>query len=630
MKLLLKILAPVAVLAVGLLLWHPWAPGQDDSGFACAWPAGSGDVQVAGAPQTRELVVMLHAFTHSPRDMCQIGTWLHANDPARPDLLVPSLPLTTFSQAPIERIAADVVARVNQVWKTRAQQPDGGYTRVRFIGHSMGSLIARRVYLDGLAAGEDAPWAARTDRLLLFAGVNRGWTIDHHMSLVNSTVYQLGVTLNDIVVGLGGAPFTVMASRHGAPFVNQLRLDWQALPQRWADRQAPGFKVVQLLGSVDDIVPPGDNVDAASAAGFVYLQMPYSGHANVVRVLADAPLPPMPAGMPQPDAPAARAAQLRVAWREAEPVSDSIPLAVRRSRPDPCVQHVVFVMHGIRDEGHWTERVAGAVEDALQPTLTPDPPGCEGRPESRIAFEISSYGYFPMLSFLRPGARAEKAAWLMDRYAEARHLYPQARFHYVGHSHGTYLLRHVLEAVPDVRFDRVVLAGSVLRSSEPWECFFDRGQVGQLLNLRASEDWVVAIFPNTMERVGWQDLGGAGVRGFEQTPPGLTNGPRLAGQPSGVGYVQGAHGAAVEEHAWRTIAHFVAEGRVDQAGLPVVDQASGLVAWAERWGLVLWFALLLVLGGGLALLWRWRVREGVKVLTVLAYVGAIWWVVTRV
>ena len=74
----------------------------------------------------------------------------------------------------------------------------------------------------------------------------------------------------------------------------------------------------------------------------------------------------------------------------------------------------------------------------------------------------------------------------------------------------------------------------------------------------------------------------------------------------------------------------VAEGRVDQAGLPVVEQASGLVAWAERWGVLLWLALLLALSGGLALLWRWRVREGVKVLAVLAYVGAIWLVVTRV
>lgn len=627
MKRLLKILVLPAVLGVGLLLWRPWAPPPDDSGFACAWPAQAGDVRVAGAPQTRELVVMLHAFTRGPRDLCQIGTWLQAHDAARPDLLVPQLALDTFSQVPIEAIAADVAAKIDAQWKARAQQPDGGYTRLRLIGHSMGSLIARRVYLDGLAAKEPAPWATHTDRLLLFAGVNRGWTIDHHMGLVHSTVYQLGETLNELVTSLGGDPFTVMATRHGAPFVNELRLRWQQLPNRWADRQAPGFKVVQLLGTVDDIVPPGDNVDAASAAGFVYLQMPYSGHGNVVRVLADAPLPPMPAGMPQPDAPAARAAQLAVAWNEAEPASDSIPLAVRRARPDPCVQHVVFVMHGIRDEGHWTERVAGAVEDALQPTLAPDPPACQGRPESRIAFEISSYGYFPMLSFLRPAARAEKAAWLMDRYAEARHLYPEARFHYVGHSHGTYLLRHVLAAVHEVRFDKVVLAGSVLRAGEPWQPIFERGQVRQLLNLRASEDWVVAIFPNTMERVGWQDLGGAGVRGFEQVPPGLTNGPQAAHK---LGYVQGAHGAGVEEHAWRTIAHFVAEGRVDQAGLPVVDEASGFVAWAERWGLLLWFGLLLVLGGGFVLLWRWQVREGVKVLAVLAYLGAIWLVVTRV
>ena len=46
--------------------------------------------------------------------------------------------------------------------------------------------------------------------------------------------------------------------------------------------------------------------------------------------------------------------------------------------------------------------------------------------------------------------------------------------------------------------------------------------------------------------------------------------------------------------------------------------------------MLLWLALLLAVSGGLALLWRWRVREGVKVLAVLAYVGAIWLVVTRV
>ena len=46
-----------------------------------------------------------------------------------------------------------------------------------------------------------------------------------------------------------------------------------------------------------------------------------------------------------------------------------------------------------------------------------------------------------MLSFLRPGVRQEKVEWLMDRYTEAKAMYPKAKFHFVGHSHGTYLAK---------------------------------------------------------------------------------------------------------------------------------------------------------------------------------------------
>jgi hypothetical protein len=441
------------------------------------------------------------------------------------------------------------------------------------------------------------------------------------MSIRNGLVYQAGVWLNDWVEAAGGTPFTVMAARHGAPFVNDLRLRWQGLPARWqalaASRNAfvPPL-VVQMLGTVDDIVPPGDNVDAASSAGFVYLQVPRSGHADVVRVLHDAR---------QPQAPQARADALARAWANPPPDGDKVPMALRRNQPDPCVQHVVFVMHGIRDEGHWTERVASAIEDTLEPTLQPAATGCEQR--QPVAFEVSSYGYFPMLSFLRPGARREKVAWLLDRYAEARALYPQARFHYVGHSHGTYLLREALRQVQAVRFDRVVLAGSVLRAAEPWQRFFQSGQIGQLLNLRASADWVVAIFPNTMETIGWQDLGGAGFKGFADTPPGLTNGPLVQGR---LAYVQGTHSAAVDEQAWGTIARFVAHGRLDQADLPVTPTPDGLVDAAARWGLALWALLLVLLGGGLWALRRWRVRGSVKAVATLAYVFALWLVVTRV
>jgi len=95
-------------------------------------------------------------------------------------------------------------------------------------------------------------------------------------------------------------------------------------------------------------------------------------------------------------------------------------------------------------------------------------------------------------------------------------------------------------------------------------------------------------------------------------------------------YVEGSHGTAVEEHAWRTIAQFVAQGQLDQAGLPVVAKPEVWVDWAARWGLLLWAGLLAVLALGLWGLWRWQVREGLKVLAILAYLNLIWLVVTRV
>lgn len=631
-----RLYRPALLLAVAVALlvaWQLWTPRRDAAGFACPWSDPAQTQWIAGSAQSRELVVMLHAYASEPGAMCQVGEWLRRHRHPQPDLLVPKLALGIFSQTPIEQVVQGVSAEIDARWAARAKAGDGGYARLRLIGHSMGALIVRRVYEEGLTPGPRAtpglaantpskPWALKTERIVLFAGVNRGWSIDHHMSLMNSVVYQAGEVVNVWLEALGGPPFTVMAARHGAPFVNDLRLRWQVLPKRWDElaRTQPGFKpplVVQLLGTVDDIVPPGDNVDAASAAGFVWLQVPHSGHVDVIRVLADAELP---------GAAAERAGVLARAWADTPPETDTVPMAVRRARPDACMQHVIFVMHGIRDEGHWTERVAAAVEDALEPTLAIDRTECQGRREPRIAFEISSYGYFPMLSFLRPGARREKVAWLLDRYAEARALYPNAQFHYVGHSHGTYLLREALRQVPGVEFKKVVLAGSVLRVEEPWQRFFDSGQVGRLLNLRASADWVVAIFPNTMERIGWQDLGGAGFRGFNQPTQGLTNGPQRDGK---LAYVEGGHGTAVDEHAWRTIATFVAQGELDPAGLPVVGVPDGWVDWAARWGLLLWALLLAVLFVGLWCLLRWRVREGVKAIAVLAYFGAIWLVITR-
>jgi hypothetical protein len=59
------------------------------------------------------------------------------------------------------------------------------------------------------------------------------------------------------------------------------------------------------------------------------------------------------------------------------------------------VEDIVFVIHGIRDKGYWTHKIARRVQ-----AMAKQRPG-----DIRFATETSSYGYFPMLSFLLPGKR---------------------------------------------------------------------------------------------------------------------------------------------------------------------------------------------------------------------------------
>jgi pimeloyl-ACP methyl ester carboxylesterase len=209
---------------------------------------------------------------------------------------------------------------------------------------------------------------------------------------------------------------------------------------------------------------------------------------------------------------------------------------------------VVFVVHGIRDLGFWTSKIARrVVKEARQ----------HGQD---FATETSSYGYFAMLPFLLPWLRRQKVEWLMDRYAECRARYPQAAFHFVGHSNGTYLLARALEEYPCARFERVVLAGSVIPNDFHWTRFNQKGQIGAIVNFVATSDWVLALFPKAFQRMDnvvrwvfrrrWFDLGAAGHDGFASGK----------GLPD-VFFVRGGHSAALREQLWEGIAKFVVNGK---------------------------------------------------------------------
>jgi len=122
-----------------------------------------------------------------------------------------------------------------------------------------------------------------------------------------------------------------------------------------------------------------------------------------------------------------------------------LPSDERLIEANPNITDVVFVIHGIRDTGYWTHKIARKVV-AL------------GRKESRqFETETSTYGYFPMLHFLLFARRRAKVEWLMDQYTEDKAKYPNAQFSFMGHSNGTYLLAKALEVYPSWRFKNVVL-----------------------------------------------------------------------------------------------------------------------------------------------------------------------------
>jgi hypothetical protein len=435
--------------------------------------------------------------------------------------------------------------------------------------------------------------------------------------------------------------FVVFQIRRGAPFLTQLRMQWLAMRQHAAKLRAGvgGALTVQLLGTVDDMVAPSDNVDLVTGRDFVYLDVPGSGHSNIREMDPD--------GVPLRRRLRARSADAvaherrvrrarrerflqALCWDQAAlrtmsdfPTDEPLPDA------DPGVTEVVFVIHGIRDEGYWTQRVARKVKARA---------AAGGR---QFRTETSSYGYFAMLPFVLPWTRRAKVEWLMDQYTENKALYPNAAFSFVGHSNGTYLLARALKDYPACRFRHVVFAGSVVNRDYDWRAMIARGRVERVLNFVATRDWVVAFFPNGFGKglFGWRagDLGGAGHDGFEgfvRVGPGM----RAAGPLLQVEYVRGGHSAALDERHWDGIAEFVVDGSVSVPPPPLVlderrrDRWAWLVARGGRWPrLVLLLVIGLAVGAGVGIYRLAPARpEWAATAALVVYLVALWRVLTRV
>lgn len=518
------------------------------------------------------LFFVVHGMEHTAANLAQVKETIADAFPAD-DILMVTYPAGRWSNLnPIE-LAKQCVARIQFEFEAHTA---GGYKDLVLVGHSLGALFARKICLlahgicsdyAGELAVKPAPrkWANRITRLVLLAGMSRGWRLwprnrytPINRWLARACQYWLASSL-----GLGKL---VRSAHRGSPFIVNLRLDWLALSNRDYPNQTPPEVVVQLAGMHDTVVHPTDHIDLQAGRNFRYYEIPGTSHHAMVRF----------------DDPQYGAQRKRVfLYALQTPVPDfEGGLIPQTESPDESVAQIILTTHGIRDYGKWQEDLRDdLIAEARKRNLS-------------IATSISNYDYLPLIPFLFGWGRSVHTERLMDRYAEVRSQYPKAKCSFAGHSNGTYLVASALRRYQASSFERVAFMGSIVQRNFPWLSQF-KHRITELRNYVASSDAVVAVFPSLFEMIrqvplmsGFplnRDFGSAGHTGFTQLSENVRN----------VSYISGGHGAALEPRHRQALVSFLLGDAGEHRIAPelVGNQSEGVVL-AHKACLLIWLFML--------------------------------------
>jgi hypothetical protein len=159
---------------------------------------------------------------------------------------------------------------------------------------------------------------------------------------------------------------------------------------------------------------------------------------------------------------------------------------------------LVITLHGIRTFAPWQKDLA----DEL----------------SKAGFYTKSlhYGYFSGIKLILPSRRKKQIEWLRDQYTQITREYPGVVPSIIAHSFGTYMVASALEMFDGIKFDQIILCGSIIPQDFNWDELVNSNQINRVLNECAKKDIVVRIAP-------WfiQDAGSSGAHGFDQQSAGL-------------------------------------------------------------------------------------------------------------
>ena len=556
------------------------------------------DLHVQTGSESRELVIVLHGWSSTPAVMKDVravicGRAETGETAALPhaDLIVPTFASpgairadgrlsfvgrirSIFSNLSCYELAWDLVCLIEAALDDRKKRDGREYERVILIGHSIGALIVRKAVVFAHGKTEDAPlepapaakpWASKIERVILFAAMNRGWKSNQRLSYMPRYTW-FALRFLDFLTRRLPVGKLIRGAKLGAPFVSDLRMQWLRLAQQ---DPSPLPATIQIRGTKDEVVTEDDSADLEAAGGFIYRTFRGGGHLSIVQL--------SPLKHPA-----------HAAWRKAFVEVLTAPRAaipgdpiLRPLQPDKSVERVVFIMHGIRDYGAWTTRVAGEVTRLCPGKVVPLTP---------------SYDYFPMGRFLLFGSRQRNVRWFMDEYTEAAALYPRDAFSFIGHSNGTSLVGSALRRYKTPVFDRIVCAGSVLPRKFPWDEFIIGKRVTAIQNYVATADWVVGFFPGFFQWVSEDvfrrqrvpDIGSAGHNGF-------TNGSARTHE---IDYARGGHGAAIVPGNMVNLARFALGEDVTSAMVPHVageEDRSGFVDFFSKFCVLVWLIIVAIL-----------------------------------
>ena len=230
------------------------------------------DISPIGDPDAKDLAVIVHGYS---RGVSVLEDLRRATQEVLPEaaLLVPSYPGGVFSNEDPADIAGAILDMIDAADSEREASYGEPYRRIVLIGYSLGALLVRKVYVFARAQAQDAaggfqreerPWAHRVERIVLLAGMNRGWSLrpkPENMSWLRA----IGLRLAAGVSRLLGRGYLIRRLQRGSPFVTNLRIQWLEL----ARSAAPPPLTIQLLGDRDDVVSAFDSVDIQSGRDFV-------------------------------------------------------------------------------------------------------------------------------------------------------------------------------------------------------------------------------------------------------------------------------------------------------------------------------------------------------------------------